>query len=400
MKYSAINNYYEYKKQVHENFTITDQYVICGAGRSFSYLIELFPDIKIEYCLDQNADAIHSQEYNVFCYDYLSDKDVSTTKFIIASIGGFTSEITETLLKFGALHQNIITLSEIYAFWGPRYKKQILTPMASIILLTNCNLRCKDCFQLVPYMKKNVRFDPEYVKEEIDLTFNTFSFVNNFIISGGETFLYTDLDKICDYISDHYSDKYGRLVLHTNGTIIPKDSTLAALSRLPKATVTISDYTGQTQLLKGKQLIDSLEKNKIDYELLCHFGRSAEEQWSIIGDPKEPKYNDISEVQQRFSQCSILCNQIINKKFYTCAAAVMSEICEIRKNNRSEPCLNLESLLSLTFEEKADAIGKYTMGFIEDGFFEHCKFCYGIGNSINQRFTIPGKQIETGANKI
>lgn len=42
--------------------------------------------------------------------------------------------------------------------------------------------------------------------------------------------------------------------------------------------------------------------------------------------------------------------------------------------------------------EQAEQIGKFSLGFLDKGYLEFCRFCNGCGTDVNQKFIQAGEQ--------
>ena len=139
----------------------------------------------------------------------------------------------------------------------------LLTPYNMLALNVSvsevCNLRCKHCNALMPCYDK-----PQYSKlddvindMDIILTGRNIHHIN---LEGGEPFLWKPLAKLIYYLNNR-PEIYRYIVPITNGTIIPDEELLGALS-LSKVRVKISDYEKFSRL---DQLVDVLKKHGVRY---------------------------------------------------------------------------------------------------------------------------------------
>lgn len=388
MKFTSCDNWEQYKEFFVEQFPLDENYVICGVGGGYHALTELFPEIKIQYCLDVAVQETSAEKRQVYPYKALLNQDVPAQKFIITAGCEYYSEIKNTLLFYGALKRNICSLPEILFFWGTRYKGKFFASACDVILLTHCNLRCKSCSQLVPYVKSYHYSSAEEVKRNLDRYFHIFDYVKELVLVGGETFLYKELVEVGRYIKEHFSDRYFELKLFTNGTIVPEERVIESLSELDRMRVWISDYTCSIKR-EHSTLINYLEKYKIPYTLNNSFGQSAENRWFDLGNPFVLKPGDATN---RFRYCSLMCQSLWNHKIYYCAPSCGAVLGDILPSDNAQVCLDLALLEHMEPSEQEEQIGKFSLGFLDKGYLEFCRFCNGYGGDVNTHFIKAGEQ--------
>ncbi|MEN6374044.1 MAG: hypothetical protein ABFD75_04565 [Smithella sp.] len=132
-----------------------------------------------------------------------------------------------------------------------------------IIITERCSLRCKDCSNLMQYYKKPKDCDIEVLMQEIDAFCSVVDDVMDFRIIGGDVFMSRHWPLVVKRLVDE--PKGRRIVLYTNGTIVPKDKDIACLVN-KKILVIASDY-GPLSAKMG-ELVQVLEKNKIAHHIL------------------------------------------------------------------------------------------------------------------------------------
>ena len=390
MKFTLYNNWDEYKSYFVKNFTIDEEYVVCGFGGGFRTLRRLFPDIKIKYILDSNPNII-CNEYDNYTYKNVPDNSISERKFIITPGCEYLSEIRRAIISKGAKPENIASINELLFFWGKIYLGGKLSSTAcNIILLTACNLKCKGCTQYVPYVKKSMYLDIGTVKVTIDNYFSIFDFVGNLMPVGGETLLYKELGEVLTYINSRYSERYSEMQIFTNGIITPSEELAEIMSKIKNLRVLISDYSDAINH-NHSGIIDVLEKYRINYTLNTGFGQSSENRWFDLGDPNIIKSENDSVTKERFDKCSLMCNNIVDNKLYYCVPACFCETGNIR-SGKEEYCLELDKLKAMEADEKYDTIGKFLLGFPPEGYLENCKYCNGFGEDVNTKYLRAGEQ--------
>lgn len=391
MKHTQHEDWAAYKNAFIERFTLDDSYVICGVGGGFQTLIELFPEINISYCLDAKAEEKGRLRWEVYPYQRLKTQNVKTQKFIITPGGDYYAEIKNCLLSYGIPEDNICGLKEIVIFWGERYHKKVYTAQCAVVLLTQCNLRCKGCIQLTPYLKQFHYRDLDSVKAELDQFFRISDFTVELALTGGETFLYKEFGEVCAYIKDNFSDRYYKLIVYTNGTVLPKEEAIMELGKLERVHVLISDYTCSIDK-SNNLLIEYLNKYNIKYTLNNSFGQSAEYMWFDLGNPAEQKSRDVSAIKNRFKNCTLTCPSLFGGRIYYCSPYWSAILGKTTALEGPEVYLDLDQLERLAPEQRSDEIGKFMLGFFDQGYLEFCKFCNGFGKDVNNQFVKAGEQ--------
>lgn len=273
MKFTSYNNWEQYKKFFMEQFPLEGSYVICGIGEGYHTLIELFPEVKVQYCLDATIKEAYAEEGQVYPYRKLLEQDVRSLKFIITAGSEYYAEIKKCLLKYNVAARQICSLPEVLFFWGVYRKGKIFSTGCNVFLLTNCNLRCKGCSQFTPYIRHHRYNSAESIQESLNQYFRVFDYVKDLILVGGETLLYRELGEICEYIQHHFSKRYHELKIFTNGLIFPDSDILDALNRVTNVHVIISDYTCSIQEQHSK-LLSALKERHIRYTLNDQFGQT------------------------------------------------------------------------------------------------------------------------------
>lgn len=392
MKYTQYSNWTKYAHFFMESFTMNDDYAVCGIGEGFRTLLELFPEVKVDYCLDAQTDVefVTDRKIRVLSYDILMCLE-REQKFIITAGSEYYSEIKNTLTRYGVEEKNICGLQEILFFWGWYYGEKIISSACNVFLLTNCNLNCKGCSQFTPYIVNHHYNSVDSIKESLNHYFTVFDYVKDLVLVGGETMLYQGLGKICSYIEEHFTGHYHELKIFTNGLIVPDKDVMEEIGRAERVHVYISDYTCSIE--KGANLlVESLQKYNIKFTLNKGFGQSEEYQWFDLGNPTVCKTKDIEVTRDKFRRCSLVCQNLIDNKVYYCVPACAARMGEINVLNDSDMWLDLVELGKMPPSGRAEAIGKFNLGFVEKGYLEFCFYCNGFGKDINAHYIKAGEQ--------
>ncbi len=132
-----------------------------------------------------------------------------------------------------------------------------------LIITERCSLKCKDCSNLMQYYEKPKDCDTDMLLKSIDAFCAVIDEVMDFRVIGGDAFMNKEWYKIVKRVTNE--PKVKRVVLYTNGTLIPNEKYVPYLIN-SKVLVIITDYGVLSRQLEAlKQL---LEKNKIAYYVL------------------------------------------------------------------------------------------------------------------------------------
>ena len=130
-----------------------------------------------------------------------------------------------------------------------------------VVLTEKCNLKCVDCSNLMQYYKEPKNTEHLVLLESINTFMRHVDYVHELRIIGGEPFVYRDIDKVMELLLGY--DNFGKIVIYTNGTVVPRENVLA-LSVDSRVSFLISDY-GAALSNRSKQLASVLEERKVKY---------------------------------------------------------------------------------------------------------------------------------------
>ena len=132
-----------------------------------------------------------------------------------------------------------------------------------IIITERCSLRCKDCSNLMQYYNNPQHCDSKMLLKAIDSFCTIADEVMEFRIIGGEAFLNKEWPLIIKRLIDEKKAK--RIVLYTNGTLLPPKKHLPSLQN-DKILIVISDYGPLSKKLET--LKNLLTEHAIAYHVL------------------------------------------------------------------------------------------------------------------------------------
>ena len=198
--------------------------------------------------------------------------------------------------------QNILRLSEI--------------PYLEVMVTTKCNLKCRNCSNLIP--KISPKSDEPFTKiaYEIDMILKKVNCIYRLKIHGGEAFLHKNCAKLIDFLGKQKKIKSIRIA--TNGTIIPSIDIIKSLSS-NNIIVQISDY--KINYNKINEIIDIFDENNIKYTYL------KDQIWYDMGDFEKRDLN-------RYSSCNIKrCTSLYDGKIYVCSRAAIMDTLNYIEND-------------------------------------------------------------------
>lgn len=192
--------------------------------------------------------------------------------------------------------------------WRQVFLRRFEMPYLEIFVTTCCNLKCKNCSNLIPPLsdKHHIAFDD--IRHSIEVLLSKIDCLYRIKIHGGEAFLHPQLCKIIEFLDSKSKIKSIRIT--TNGTLIPSDDILRHLAE-SKTVVQISDYS-----LQASKCVELIAKLK-SFGVKCVW--LQDQQWVDMGDCRQRETN-------RYDECKIKrCTSMYEGKIYVCSrAAIMA----------------------------------------------------------------------------
>ncbi len=245
-------------------------------------------------------------------------------------------------------------------------------PFMSVLLTQKCTLRCENCADLIPYYKRPENFDSRKIIFCLKKYLTAVDSVHLLLLSGGESFIYPDLNKVLDFCI--HEKRVKRVCVVTNGTVIPDDKICKLLSNL-KVMVRVSYYS----CVKEKR------------EKTIHFLR---EHNILVQDLKGQKWFDVGGFEKRgrngkqlkwiFQHCSMNnCFEINKNNVLFCARQRGGEL-------GLTPKIPRQDYVSLR-EKSSNCLRQELLQMYDKDFLDTCDYCDGITERSLR--IIPGKQI-------
>jgi hypothetical protein len=211
--------------------------------------------------------------------------------------------------------------------------------------------------------------DLEIIKSDIDLFFNKVDYVSVFHLVGGEPFLYPHIEDVIRYVLLNYITKIDKLIITTNGTVQPKQSTLDLLKN-SDIILSVSDYTDKLENIKSKVLkvIEVYKSQNIN-----HYVRT-EIEWYDFGDLRIKNNLETDRLTKHFDSCTAPFRGLNDGKFYYChlnTSAVLTKLFPLNDND----------YVGLKDVSKEDLI-KFDLGYTDLGYITFCDNCNGCNTGI------------------
>lgn len=160
-----------------------------------------------------------------------------------------------------------------------------------IIITERCSLKCRDCSNLAQYYKKPKDCDTKELFKSTDMFCALIDEVNEFRVIGGEPFMNKNFHLIVKKLSD--KPKVRKIVIYTNGTIIPKEGQIEYLKN-SKVLIFITDYGALSKKIGG--LTQLLQENHIAFYIL------KDPQWTDCAKIAR-HYRNIKQQKEIFRNC-------------------------------------------------------------------------------------------------
>lgn len=228
-------------------------------------------------------------------------------KNVRSKLAGYDIFHNETVKLLKQVH---LSSHDIYTQWcilncidaNENYNNELFLRSLDIIITEKCTLRCKDCSNLMQYYKSPENLDIEQVYEDVLKVLQTHT-VGEFRVIGGEVFAHPKWAYLVDRLVK--DDRVKRIVLYTNGTIVPDHSILLN----NKVLVFITDYGCLSGSIK-----------KIKYFFDCHNIQHiiVKPEWTDCGSIKK-HYRTKKALKKIYNACCSHNVTLSNGKLYGCA---------------------------------------------------------------------------------
>ncbi|WP_026520141.1 radical SAM protein [Butyrivibrio sp. FCS006] len=261
-----------------------------------------------------------------------------------------------------------VFFQEIYPVLAAYAINRVYDNLCQISVTERCTLKCEKCAHgcwNVPMANEDLSLD--VVKESADNYFNAFDFVVEFVLIGGEPFLYKHIAESIAYIGDNYRNQIITFAITTNGTILPTQEVLDACKKYD-VHIHISNYVKTLPALREryKMLCRILEKNDISYEL-----SNEDDKWVDYGFDSLVRSEE-ENLESVFDKCKTPCREVRGNKYYFCVQA--RAVGENMAFDVEDDYLDLSVIKN---KEDKKTLMEFGMGYSKKGYLDMCKYCYG-----------------------
>lgn len=257
---------------------------------------------------------------------------------------------------------------------------------------TKCNLRCKNCANLVPYLE-----DTEYNVEKIISNMDYLTkdvFVQNIQIQGGEPFLYKELAYIAETCAKN--EHIGHITIASNATIRPSEKMVDILSKYyKKIDVRYSAYECVDKIWR-QQLIEDLCKRGVNAETYHFiFGNG---KWYDSGDCAEFN-DDKDEVFRMYKRCANRhCWTYLDDYLVNCSRIYSLMLIRDNINIENNNMLNITEA-RLNKKDIKMLLDNFDYRYIHEAPYM-CGYCKGTDNYIEPGIQLTGAELEQYRNDI
>lgn len=272
-------------------------------------------------------------------------------------------------------------VKDIFPVLSFYYFHKLFVYLAQISVTERCTLHCRKCAHAchrVDIAAEDMTLDA--AKESADFFFRYVDVVNEFVLIGGEPFLYADLEELVEYIGRNYREKMLTFAITTNGTILPSDE-MVELCKRYRVTVRVSDYSDTIPKLQSRY--DLLYGKLSEVEVIV-WKTKKEDCWFDYGFEEVDQGEDVCRLAGVFDRCRTDCREIRGSRYYYCVMART-----VPENMGWQ--IGAEDYLELKDLQDKKIFFEYQQGFSEKGYVDLCRHCRGAEAP---QFLIPAAEQE------
>lgn len=192
--------------------------------------------------------VLNAREYGVFdCGDYRRYARRSVAPFLASFDHLFVSASLLSATDLGAADVPILPperrrrvalyISESAEILQPSEALRLKT--LDVVVTEACSMRCIDCANLMQYYAHPRHANLDELRSALTRLLAAVDGIDEFRVLGGEPFAYPRVGQVIDMLTALPAEP--RVVIYTNGTIVPKDHNLASLMH-PSVMVDITNY--------------------------------------------------------------------------------------------------------------------------------------------------------------
>lgn len=371
-----------------QDWDLETEYVLFGASKECVQFIRSMDILmgegvlKIKCIVDHNVKDVETiQNINDISSAYHQSKEIKINRTNIPLIHiddfDFNSQVIITTDVFKQKYKDYLEKNNvkytwyknIASIWPLKHKNKVHIYQTDVLVTERCTLACSYCNMFMPHYEAPIHRELDIIKSDVDSYFKIVDYVSVFHLVGGEPFLYPNIEDIIEYILKNYIHKIDKLIITTNGTILPKQSTLDLLKE-NDVILSVSDYTDKLPHIQKKVLrvLDTYKSQNIN-----HYVRN-EIEWYDFGDLRIKKNLTTDELIKHFDSCTAPFRGLNDGKFYYChlnTSAVRTNLFPLNNND----------YVSINDVSKEDLI-KFDLGYTNLGYVTFCDNCNGCNTGI------------------
>ncbi len=225
-----------------------------------------------------------------------------------------------------------------------------------------CSLKCTNCSNLMQFYEKPVNEDLDLLFSSLDRFVDSIDKIDEFRVLGGDPFMNKDMHKVVNKLLSY--DKAGKVIVYTNGKIIPKGPNLECL----KNEKVILDMTNYGTVSNNAQaIIKVCEENNIKYS------ESVTTVWQDCGEILPFQKRTEEEKKRKFIDC---CNSdtlsLLKGKLYRCPFSANAEnLNAVPKNTEDQVDLSDPKVTTADLKVKIKNV------VYDKDYITACDFCNG-----------------------
>lgn len=376
-----------FKKFISE-WDIETEYVLFGASKECVQFIRSVDHLmgvgvlKIKYIVDHDVkDSMNLDNINEISQFFRQTKNLTNqrTQIKLIHIDDFkgdekviiTTDVYKQKYQSYLKERNIkyTWYKNIASIWPLEYKDKVHIFQTDVLVTEKCTLNCSHCNMFMPHFESPTHRELDTIISDVDSFFNIVDYVSVFHLVGGEPFLYPNIENVVRHIFTNYSERIDKLIITTNGTILPK-GTMIDLLKSNEVILSVSNYSDKLQNIRTKieKVIQTYKDANVN-----HYVRTDIE-WYDFGDLRVKGGRTDEQLVKHFDSCTAPFRGLNDGKFYYChlnTSAVRTNIFPLNDND----------YVDINTISKEELI-KFDLGYTELGYITFCDNCNGCNTGI------------------
>ncbi|MCM1183192.1 MAG: 4Fe-4S cluster-binding domain-containing protein [Roseburia sp.] len=309
----------------------------------------------------------------------LQTVDRKNSILIVAIDRSTVSPVLQYFMNCGWILGNNLFLGQDFMEWYLEpylffHENKIYVKNLTICVSKKCTLKCKECSQRMSYQKELGMNTLKELTAHIDLLFSKIDFIDFLAVTGGEPFLFKELDRLLDYMVNRYGRQIGAIRVVSNGTIMPDENFLKCAQE-HGILLELTDYGFNMDKIKQAEELCKVKG-------VC-FVENRHEHWfkMWVKNRKSSKAADYI-----FDQCIChsRCDGYVDGKLVKCLCAYFAGYTYKELDTD-------EDYLALSGSTAKETVFEYLRGYTVKGHLSACEMCDGL-YGINTEYTVLGGQ--------